>query len=359
MIQWHQLFDDRERLFWVLHTGGWFGFALVYYIGSFLHDMRTVWIFVIILNSIAGWLLTLPLRYIFRASWSLAPWKMLIIVLLASYAIAILWTLSKNIHFWEIYRHGYRPEKWYLYLQHILNSFFMVTCWSGLYFGIKNYQMLQKERQNALKASAMAHQAQVKMLRYQLNPHFLFNTLNAISTLILIKDYQTANSMVSRLSEFLRYSLDNDPIKQVPLQHEVQTLKLYLDIEKVRFESRLTVIWQISPQSEQAHVPSLILQPLIENAIKYAISKTEENGTIWVAAQVNEQRLMLTVADNGPGAEIVNGQLRRDKGVGLNNIKERLHALYGNRHSFTVTNNEPSGLKVQLTLPYTVTDYER
>ncbi|MCY7294147.1 histidine kinase [Alteromonas sp. a30] len=356
MDYWRKFLDDRERLFWFLHTLGWVGFAIVYYIGSLLHDMRGLWIFIIILNSIAGWLLTLPLRYVFRFAWSLVLWKMFALVAVSGYVIAMLWTVAKNLHYWEIYKHGFRPDEWYLYLSNSVDSFFLVMCWTGLYFGIKNYQMLQKEKQNALKATAMAHQAQIKMLRYQLNPHFLFNTLNAISTLILMKDYSLAGGMVSRLSDFLRYSLDKDPIKKVPLEQEMHALKLYLDIEKVRFDTRLHVEWDVEDDSKKALVPSLILQPLIENAIKYAISKIEQGGNILISAKTFGRRLMLSVSDNGPGAEIIDGQLHRTNGVGLKNIKERLSALYAGKYQFKIEPNEPTGIVVNITIPFESAD---
>jgi LytS/YehU family sensor histidine kinase len=277
-------------------------------------------------------------------------------LVIACNLVALLWTVVKNFNYWEIYKHGYRPDEWYMYFTNNINSLIMVVCWSGLYFGIKNFQMLQKEKQNALKASTMAHQAHVKMLRYQLNPHFLFNTLNAISTLILMKNNETAEKMVSRLSDFLRYSLDNDPIKRVPLAQEIQALRLYLDIEKVRFDDRLTVEWEIEPRCERALVPSMLLQPLIENAIKYAISKMSYGGTISISARVFASDLLIDVADNGPGAEIKNGKLTREHGVGLPNIRERLQSLYARDFSFVIANNQPSGLRVSIRIPYELQD---
>ncbi|GAA6186669.1 MULTISPECIES: sensor histidine kinase [Alteromonadaceae] len=358
MINWQKLFENRERLFWTLHTGGWAGFAIVYYIGSFLHDVRGIWIFVIALNAMAGWLLTIPLRYIYRWAHQQTAWKMLLTVAVSAYFIALFWAVLKNINYWEIYKHGYRPEAWFMYFTNTINSLIMVVCWSGLYFGIKNFQMLQKEKQNALKASTMAHQAHLKMLRYQLNPHFLFNTLNAISTLILIKDNKTAEAMVSRLSDFLRYSLDKDPIKKISLKHEIQALELYLEIEKVRFDDRLDVEWDIAEDCNQALVPSLILQPIIENAIKYAISKMEKGGKIKVVAKSFGRDLMLEVSDNGPGANIENGQLNRSNGVGLPNIQERLNSLYSNNFSYVVSHNQPTGIKVSIRIPFEVNEHD-
>lgn len=358
VVRWQKVFDNNERLFWTLHTAGWTGFALVYYIESLLHDMRSIWFLIIIMNAYAGWLLTIPLRFVFRWSKRQSAVKMLVSVAAAIYIIASLWALIKNINYWEIYKHGYRPDEWYMYFSNTINSLIMIVCWGGLYFGIKNFQMLQKEKQNALKASTMAHQAHIKMLRYQLNPHFLFNTLNAISTLILIQDNKTAEGMVTRLSNFLRYSLDNDPIKKVPLAQEIQALRLYLEIEKVRFDDRLSVAWEIEPRCERALVPSMILQPLIENAIKYAISKLSKNGTITITAHIFGSDLLIDVADNGPGAEIKNGKLAREHGVGLPNIRERLQSLYGKNFSFVITNNQPNGLRVSLRIPYELKEVE-
>lgn len=358
MPKWEKLVDSRERLFWTLHTAGWCGFAIIYYIGSFLQEMRSIWLFVIVLNAYAGWLLTIPLRYIYRKALTLTPLKMLILVGASLYFIALLWTLVKNVNNWEIYKKGYRPEEWYWYFNDTINSLIMIGCWTGGYFGVKNYQMLLREKQNVLRASSMAHQAHIKMLRYQLNPHFLFNTLNAISTLILMKENKTADAMVSRLSDFLRYSLDKDPIRRVPLIQEIQALELYLEIEKVRFEDRLTVVWDIEEKTKTALVPSLILQPIIENSIKFAISKLEEGGCISISAKTFGRDLMLNVSDNGPGAEIKNGQLPKSKGggVGVHNIQERLEALYHNKHSFVISHNYPTGIKVNIRIPYEISE---
>jgi two-component system LytT family sensor kinase len=356
--KWETLVDSREQLFWTLHTAGWVGFAIVYYIGSFLHDMRSIWLFVIVLNAYAGWLLTIPLRYIYRKARTMSPLKMLAVVAASLYFTALLWAMVKNVNHWEIYKKGYRPEEWYMYFTNTINSLIMIGCWTGAYFGIKNYQMLLKEKQNVLRASSMAHQAHIKMLRYQLNPHFLFNTLNAISTLILMKENKTADAMVSRLSDFLRYSLDKDPIHKVPLQQEIQALELYLEIEKVRFEDRLTVIWDIEEKTKAALVPSLILQPLIENSIKYAISKLEEGGRISISAKTFGRDLMLNVSDNGPGAEIKNGlfPISHGGGVGLQNIKERLQALYTNNFSFVISHNYPRGIKINIRIPHEINE---
>ena len=141
------------------------------------------------------------------------------------------------------------------------------------------------------------------MLRYQLNPHFLFNTLNSISTLVLLKQTDRANAMLSRLSSFLRYTLVNESTGMVTVAQEIETLKLYLEIEKMRFEERLRPHFHIDPTVMRAHLPSLLLQPLIENAIKYAVTPQEEGADISIEARREVDRVLITVSDTGPGAD--------------------------------------------------------
>lgn len=351
-MDWKILLEDRNRLFWVVHSAGWFGFALVHYLGSLLHDLRDIFVVIIFLNSYAGWLLTVPLRYLYRKVWNLSPVKIALVVIFSSYITGVLWQVVKNINYWEIYKHGYKPDFILMYTQSSVWSFYIILSWSVLYFGTKYYQMLQVEKQNVLQANSVAHQAQLKMLRYQLNPHFLFNTLNAISTLILLKDNVTANGMVTKLSDFLRYSLEKDPMKKVTLSSEIQALALYLAIEKVRFEERLQVNLNISEHCGDALVPSMILQPIVENAIKYAIATQEKGGSITITVNNFANDLLIEVADDGPGAAIIDGNLYRENGVGLVNTRERLHALYSTHYSLLVSNNTPSGVKVSIRMPF-------
>ncbi len=351
-MNWKELIENRNRFFWLLHSAGWFGFALIHYLGSLLHDLRDIFVVIIFLNAYAGWLFTIPLRYIYRRAWNLSPLKIALVVIFTSYFTGTLWQVVKNINYWEIYKHGYKPDFWLYYTQNSVWSFYIVLSWSGLYFGIKYYQMLQKAKQNILHANTVAHQAQLKMLRYQLNPHFLFNTLNAISTLILVKENKTANEMVTRLSEFLRYSLDMDPMKKVTLTSEIQALQYYLDIEKVRFEERLQVVFEINQECYQALVPSMILQPLAENAIKYAIAVQEQGGSIKITINRFANDLLIEMADNGPGAKIEKGNFYRENGVGLINTRERLQALYQDKYSLVVANNSPCGVKVNIRIPF-------
>ena len=200
-----------------------------------------------------------------------------------------------------------------------------------------------------LKAVALAQEAQLKMLRYQLNPHFLFNTLNAISTLILDNQNKKANHAITRLSEFLRYTLDQDPMKKVTLRQEIEALDLYLGTERLRFGERLHLEYAIEEGALDALVPSLLLQPLLENSLKYAVSAREQGGSVRIEGRAREGRLELSVIDDGPGLRegMPAGERR---GVGLRNTRERLAVLYGENCRFAVLNAHP-GLRIEMALP--------
>ncbi|QBY06071.1 sensor histidine kinase [Thalassotalea sp. HSM 43] len=351
-MNWQEFLENRNRFFWFLHIGGWVGFAFVHYLGSLLHDLRDLFTWVTLLSAYAGAIFSYPLRYVYRRAWNMTPLKIALVVIVSSYISGLLWQVVKNISYWEIYKHGWRPDFWLYYTQSSLWSFYIMLSWSGLYFVIKYYQMLQTEKQKVLSANNMANQAQLKMLRYQLNPHFLFNTLNAISTLVLIDENKNANAMVTKLSDFLRYSLDMDTMKKVTLAQEIKALQLYLDIEKVRFEDRLRIEFEIQKNCQNALVPSLLFQPLVENAIKYAIAVKENGGTISLKVSRFANDLLLELSDDGPGAKIVKGELARENGVGLANTRERLATLYDKNYSMVISDNVPSGVKINIRIPF-------
>jgi signal transduction histidine kinase len=351
------LFRNRQRLFWTLNIGGWTGYTIAAWLGSLAYEQKERFLAVILVRSLVAISATVGMRHVYRRLWSRSPLVLGAGILVTCYVVALVWRLPINLLYWDWVKHGYRPEHWMGYLDGIMGYFYVMLCWSGLYFGIKYYQQLQQQTEQTLKATAAAHQAQLKMLRYQLNPHFLFNTLNAISTLILDGANETANLAVSRLSDFLRYTLDNDPMKRVTLGSELGAIDLYLQIEKVRFGDRLIIDKEIEPRALDALVPSLILQPLIENAIKYAIAPREDGGTIRISALVQDDMLVMRLADDGPG--LGNGKSKhKSSGVGLKNTRERLTQFYGDRQAFTLGPNEPHGLVITINIPYETEDAE-
>ena len=340
----------RNLLFWVLQTVGWSAYIIVQYVGALLYDKPGSYVKVLLIAGVSGFLLTIPLRYIYRWLWTRQPVTILILVPIAAWVTALIWRVFINLAYDRYMEAWLHEEPWHAIFHYALPSTYLLLLWSGLYFGIKHFEALQQQREAALKASALAQEAQVKMLRYQLNPHFLFNTLNAISTLILDGQQKIANLAVTRLSDFLRYTLDKDPMKRVSLRQEIDALNLYLGIEKLRFGDRLRLSFDIEDAAYQGLVPSLILQPLIENALKYAVAPREEGGHITIKGCVRGKTLGLAVQDDGPG--LAPGvESSGGRGVGLRNTRERLAVLYADHNCLTMRNVQP-GLRIEITLPY-------
>ncbi|HKR35158.1 MAG TPA: histidine kinase [Steroidobacteraceae bacterium] len=346
-----QLNKNRNLTFWSLHALGWSAYGISQYLGALLYGKAVAYNKVIMIAAISGFVLSAWLRYLCRWLWNKPPAVMVGFALGSAYVTALLWRLPINWAYHKFFEHEWMGEEthWFDYFGGALSATYLMVCWIGLYFGFRYYESMQAQREAALRSSALAQEAQLKMLRYQLNPHFLFNTLNAISTLILDNRNSVANSAVTGLSEFLRYTLDQDPMKKVTVAQEVDALNLYLEIEKLRFGPRLTIEFAIDDNASTTLMPSLLLQPLIENAIKYAVSPREQGGRIRIGAHVTGGMLQLEVSDDGPG--MVNApRLTNGRGVGIRNTCERLQVLYGERGVVQVLNTEP-GLRVALTFP--------
>ncbi|MEK9824214.1 MAG: histidine kinase [Gammaproteobacteria bacterium] len=356
-LQISELSQNRNFQFWALQALGWTGWVTLFAIRDAYWGQPVDRILLLIVDAIAGLVLTTLLRYLYRAVWDRPLVQRVIIVLVASYVMAAIWQPIKNYSQYFYYQEFELVEQYgaMVYFAGILGySYFLMLGWSGLYFALKFYRMLQKETERSIRAESMAHEAQLRMLRYQLNPHFLFNTLNAISTLILEKNTEDANSMVSKLSHFLRYSLDKDPMQTVDLEHEINTMQLYLEIEQVRFDERLQIEIDVDADTRKALVPSLILQPLVENSIKYAVANREDGGTIRIESRKLDNELQLLVTDDGPGIDSDDGRLPEFSGVGLANTRERLAQLYGEHHLCHFGTAEPHGLKIDIRIPFEV-----
>lgn len=344
-----QLKQNRNALFWSLHVLGWSGYGVSQYVGALLYGKPVAYVQYIAVAATAGCILTMPMRYICRWLWKKPPAVTFAGSLAAAWITACVLRVIMNWYYHRYLEPEWPMVHWHEYLSGAMSSTYLIMCWVGLYYGVRYYELLQSQRVATLQATALAQEAQLKMLRYQLNPHFLFNTLNAISTLILDNRNSTANNAVTGLSEFLRYTLDQDPMKKVTVAQEIDALNLYLNIETMRFGERLRLKYAIEDAASSMLVPSLLLQPLIENAIKYAVSPREQGGQIRIGAHVTGGMLQLEVADDGPGM-IDATRLANGRGVGIRNTRERLQVLYGERGTVAVTNTDP-GLRVSLTFP--------
>ena len=217
------------------------------------------------------------------------------------------------------------------------------------------HEVVLSYRDQEVRASqleARLAQAELQALKMQLNPHFLFNTLHAISAL-MHRDVRGADQMIARLSEFLRMAIESGNVQEVTLQRELEFLERYLEIEKIRFRDRLTVEMAIDPDTLDARVPNLVLQPLVENAIRHGISKRRGAGRIEIRARRRGDALELSVGDDGPGLSGM-GSGGFTEGIGLSNTRLRLEQLYGDRQTFAARGRDEGGFEASLSIPFAI-----
>jgi two-component system LytT family sensor kinase len=214
------------------------------------------------------------------------------------------------------------------------------------------YRRYREGQLRTLQLEAQLSQAQLQALKMQLHPHFLFNTLHSISAL-LNKDVDSARKMITRLGDFLRLTLENSGSQEVTLQQEMEFLSCYLEIERIRFQNRLVTRLDVPSQTLLAKVPNLILQPIVENAIRHGIAPRSTPGLIEIEAKQLNGALRIQVRDNGPGLpQHRTSENLLKKGLGLANTETRLERLYGADHLFDLSNNPAGGLIVTLELPF-------
>ena len=231
----------------------------------------------------------------------------------------------------------------------LVTWYFFFAAWASFYLAMSSAAQLRTAQQRALRAERDAQAAQLKALRYQVNPHFLFNTLNSLSSLVMARREEEAEAMIVNLSTFFRSSLAIDPADDITLAQEIQFQQLYLDIEKVRFPRRLEVRVDIPPQLEGARVPPLILQPLVENAIKHGVARSARPVTLRIAARDEDARLILAVENDCGEASGARGP--DGTGLGLNNVCERLAARFGAAAQCAHGPLPNGGYRVTLSMP--------
>ncbi|HST35852.1 MAG TPA: histidine kinase [Allosphingosinicella sp.] len=350
-------FEDKNRAFWILQSGGWAGYFFLRtlsIIGNAREWNSVLWSFILhtALLTAAGYSITLLMASAYRRLIKQKPvitWVgTLVIVAIAAAGFSAIetWSISTFV------TQEIRPEGLQL-LGAILLTVSLLIAWSALYYSINYFLLLEAQSDRLLRLESQASNAQLSMLRYQLNPHFLFNTLNSISTLVLLKQTDRANAMLSRLSSFLRYTLVNEGAAQVTIAQEIETLKLYLEIETMRFEERLRPHFHIEQSATRALIPSLLLQPLIENAIKYAVTPQEEGADINIEIRRDVDRVLINVSDTGPGTDAHTSR-SLSTGVGLANIRDRLAQAYGENHRFETSSETPGGFRVFIEIPYQI-----
>ena len=352
-------FEDKGRAFWMLQAAGWSGYFVLRTVSNISNSFEFEGVIAVIIETIIGYCLTLLLSTLYgfyrrmpRISGMLLTLATLALATLI-YAVLEAFTFSLVS---KVVDPGISISRVVGYL---FFTFTVLAGWSALYFGINFYLIVEEQADQMEQLEHQASSAQLAMLRYQLNPHFLFNTLNSISTLVLLKQTERANVMLSRLSSFLRYTLANEPTAHVTLAQEVETLKLYLEIEKMRFDERLRPHFDIDPRVAKARLPSLLLQPLVENGIKYAVTPQEEGADITVSARLVGERVLISVSDTGPGLIEAKARPTLSTGVGLANIKERLAQSFGADHRFETRTDPGEGFSVEIEIPFQIDEPNR
>ena len=235
---------------------------------------------------------------------------------------------------------------WLRILVHVGFSVWLYLAWAAIYFALVLNRRAMEHARRAAAANASALEAQNSMLRYQINPHFLFNTLNGLSTLILDGQNALAEKVVISMSRFMRHSLAYAPLNRIALRDEIEAQELYLSIEQVRFGDRVTFEIDVPGAAQSALVPNLILQPLVENAIKHAVTTTTRPVNVRLQVRIAGAFLELEVTDSGGGALPSSAGF----GVGLKNTRQRLEALFGAQASLDCESLAP-GFRAAIRLP--------
>ena len=361
-------FANKNQAFWNLQLLGWGGATMLRVMSAVANDQPVERLVIILIATITGFSLSLILSVVYNyliAQKPLVTWGSTAVVLMLAtgiYAFIDSWVL-------EVAGTSSSGSFVSLFVGIYFFDLTLLGAWSALYYAINFFLQVEEQSDRLERLEAQATSAQLAMLRYQLNPHFLFNTLNSISTLVLLKQTEPANAMLTRLSSFLRHTLVTQPGGKVSVAQEAETLQLYLSIEKMRFEDRLRTNFRIEDRAAKAQVPSMLLQPLIENAIKYGVSPKEEGAEISLLAQIVGPRLRITVSDTGPGVDVggvaddlpavMATHKRRDStGVGLANIRDRLAQAYGDDHRFEIRSPESGGFTVLIEIPHELADEE-
>ena len=221
----------------------------------------------------------------------------------------------------------------------------------GVGYGIEFYRQHRKRELQASQLQAQLAQAQLQALKMQLHPHFLFNTLNGISMLVRKGGQKEAVKMLAGLSDLLRLALENAGTQVVTLKQELDFLERYLELQRIRFRDRLTVKMVVSPDTLSAEVPNLILQPIVENAIRHGIDQQKGAGLVEIRARREADCLRMEVRDDGPGFS-VDARTRGSEGVGLTNTRQRLERLYGDDHVFEIGDDPGGGARAVLEIPF-------
>ncbi|NIR46936.1 histidine kinase [candidate division KSB1 bacterium] len=352
----------RERLKWIFVAGFWGLIILLSFGSNLVHvpSCRTVLqaISITDLPNYGTWALLSPLILwlsrkipLGRTNWPRRVGVLFLVGILISFVQAIPPEVV-NVLSYSTPEHEKSLSHSLLY--HILPGMpvkFLIFCAIlGIGYAFEYYGRFHERSTRLSQLERQLVQARLDTLKSQLHPHFLFNTLNAISALVE-RNPATTRRMIARLSELLRLTLDNKDKQEITLEQELSLLKLYLEIEQVRFQDRLRLEYNIAPNVGKALVPNMILQPLVENAIKHGINQRRTAGRIRISVAHEDGFLKMAVEDDGPGLTDESRKATRT-GLGIKNTQSRLRQLYGNQHKFDLLSLKQRGVRVSIMLPF-------
>ena len=362
--------------YWTFQLGGWLAFAALSYFsltiwynpGQFTPAFHTL------LQSLIGILVSHPLRWIARSVWTKNVLTRAGVNIAAAIAASFIWTIVRILTFTWLTGEVIDAEDWGGW---IFGSVIVFSAWSISYHALVYYRLLAEQREVAIvaerralearekareerlkriEAEKLSQAAELRMLKYQLKPHFLFNALNSVTALVQSGSREDATKMLARIGDFLRLSLEEDDSPVYTLEDELTMNGLYLDIERARFGDRLTTEFAVSDDSLSALVPKLLLQPVVENIMKHAVSKTLSQVHVLIKAATSSRMLTITIentparSEEGSSPQSVAPSL----GIGLANVRERLQSMYTDQYRFDASETSDGGWRVELTFPDSV-----
>ncbi len=352
--------NPRLRSFWQFQLGGWLLYTATVAASMFSMRNERGNVAYHVMFLLSGFVLSFVMYGVCHALWQ-ARVSLLRALFTCTVVAYILGILVSGASVWAELRFSEEsmPFHWNSLLVYATGSCFVLAAWGFLYFGIKHYQGWEEEKLRLQALEVMAKDAQMRALRYQLQPHFLFNTLNAISTLVLDNQPRIATQMIARLADLLRRTLESPDTHQVSLKEEIAVTKEYLALEKVRFGPRLTVTLEIDPQTQEALVPRFLLQPLVENAIRHGIAKRPDGGKLVLHSDTAGGRLRVRIENDG--AEDDAPVLRRNtaaphRGVGLTNTRARLQQMYGYEATLETHATANGTYEVRISMPFSTVE---
>lgn len=331
--------------FWTLQGIGWGTYGLLWYLASLpIYESIEASLFVGAVRTLyyvsLGAGVTLAFRPLYRRFWNrrASPATLLATSLVCSLFGSATWLLLFEGVKWPLdaapYAGAYGAASAWYFARPVVSNTIVLLAWSALYFGIKYQRDLLAQQERTLRAETLAREAQIHMLRYQLNPHFLFNTLNTLLTLIGEDDRQ-AKQFVHKLAGFLRYSLLDTDTHTVSLREEIEVIRSFLSIEKLRYDDDLQVDFNVDPATETMQVPPFLVQSLVENAVKHGRATGPVPLRVRLATSQEGDTLRIEVANTGQ-LSASSASRGEHGGIGLKNVRERLERLYPDRHSFTL-----------------------